>query len=194
MNNQQLNRLPESIKIDDITSGKIDANLIYDEIDRLKAEINILKNDMSLFLKALASIPPNQSQQEYYRIVILKLKTVQTSIKEYCDKYNKLLPIINLAQIKLGHDVEAPPPNTRNSRTPTANNTTNNTPTLNSKSTPIIPNGNPPTFQSNPNNGPIVNGTGGNIKKRANSVKKTAATTGANSKNMGTNSNQPIII
>lgn len=197
--NDQLSRLPESIKIDDITTGKIDPNLIYDEIDRLKAEINILKNDMSLFLKALATIPPNQSQQEYYRIVMLRLKTVQTSIKEYCDKYNKLLPIINLAQIKLGHDVEAPPPpappSTKPSRaTLTVNNTNNTTPVMNNKTTPTMPNGNPaPAMVSNGNGtagGPISNGTtSAAARKRANSVKKTS-----NNKNVGNSSNQPIVI
>ncbi|ODV77807.1 uncharacterized protein CANTADRAFT_53986 [Suhomyces tanzawaensis NRRL Y-17324] len=101
-----MEKLPDPIRIDDVTSGKIDPTLIYNELDRLKLEINILRNDMSLFVKALATIPQNQSQQEYYTVVLLRLKTVQNSIKEYCIQYNKLLPIINLAQIKLGHEVE----------------------------------------------------------------------------------------
>ncbi|KAG5420158.1 hypothetical protein I9W82_002038 [Candida metapsilosis] len=102
-------KLPDSIKIDDITSGKIDPQLIYNEIERLKAEINILRNDMSMFLQALATIPESNSPQEYYRTTMSRLEVVQRSIQEYCERYNKLLPIINLAQIKLGHEVEAPP-------------------------------------------------------------------------------------
>ncbi|CAL1217156.1 hypothetical protein FOB58_004809 [Candida parapsilosis] len=104
-------KLPDSIKIDDITSGRIDPQLIYNEIERLKAEINILRNDMSMFLQALATILEDNSPQEYYRTTMSRLETVQESIQEYCERYNKLLPIINLAQIKLGHEVEAPPVN-----------------------------------------------------------------------------------
>lgn len=111
MSSTSESKLPDIIKIDDISSGKIDPNLIYQELERLKVEINILRNDMSLFLKALATIPENQSQQEYYKIIVLRLRTVQSSIKEYCVEYNKLLPIINLSQIKLGHEVEILPQN-----------------------------------------------------------------------------------
>lgn len=110
-------KLPDQIKIDDISSGKIDPELIYQELERLKVEINILRNDMSLFLKALATIPENQSQQEYYKIITLRLRTVQNSIKEYCVQYNKLLPIINLSQIKLGHEVEILPQNGKSNTT-----------------------------------------------------------------------------
>lgn len=101
--------LPEVIRIDDVTSGKIDPTLIYNELDRLKVEINILRSDMSLFLKALVAIPDNQHQQEYFRVTVARLKIVQNSIVEYCIQYNKLLPIINLAQIRLGHEVEILP-------------------------------------------------------------------------------------
>lgn len=111
MSSTSESKLPDIIKIDDISSGRIDPNLIYQELERLKVEINILRNDMSLLLKALATIPDNQSQQEYYKIIVLRLRTVQNSIKEYCVEYNKLLPIINLSQIKLGHEVEILPQN-----------------------------------------------------------------------------------
>lgn len=114
MSSTSESKLPDIIKIDDISSGRIDPNLIYQELERLKVEINILRNDMSLFLKALATIPDNQSQQEYYKIIVLRLRTVQNSIKEYCVEYNKLLPIINLSQIKLGHEVEILPQNRTN--------------------------------------------------------------------------------
>ncbi|KAI5958656.1 hypothetical protein KGF57_002501 [Candida theae] len=109
LDDTQRPKLPESIKIDDITSGRIDPQLIYNEIERLKAEINILRHDMSQFLSALATIPESNSPLDYYRTTMTKLETVQQSIQEYCERYNKLLPIINLAQIKLGHEVEAPP-------------------------------------------------------------------------------------
>lgn len=101
--------LPEVIKIDDITSGKIEPEVIYQEMDRLKSEINVLRNDMSSFLKTLATIPEGNGQQDYYRSISEKLKTLQFSIKDYCNQYNRLLPIINLAQIKLGHEVEIMP-------------------------------------------------------------------------------------
>ncbi|EGW35582.1 uncharacterized protein SPAPADRAFT_58804 [Spathaspora passalidarum NRRL Y-27907] len=167
--------LPDQIKIDDITTGKIDPQLIYAEIDRLKLEINILRNDMAQFIRALAKIPPEQSQSEYFQIVHSRLTAVQQSINDYCDKYNKLLPIINLAQIKLGHDVEAPPPVRSNGST--ASNTLNNTPVINNKTTPVIPNnGVPGRLNGNGSTNsptPPTNGTpGGANKKRANSIKK----------------------
>ncbi|EGV63971.1 hypothetical protein PSN45_003952 [Yamadazyma tenuis] len=109
-------KFPEGIKIDDITSGRIDPQLIYSEIDRLKYEINVLRNDMSVFIRALATIPEGSNQQDYYRSVAGKLKVVQNSIKEYCAQYNKLLPIINLSQIKLGHEVEVLPQNLKNDK------------------------------------------------------------------------------
>lgn len=102
-------QLPETIKIDDIALGKIEPTAIYAELERLKVEINILRNDMSFFIQALATIQPHQSQHEYYKVVALRLQTVQASIRDYCSQYNKLLPIINLAQIKLGHEVEIAP-------------------------------------------------------------------------------------
>lgn len=102
-------QLPEVIKIDDITSGKIDPTVIYQEIERLKYEINILRNDMSLFIKSLATIPEGFNQQEYYKNVARRLQVLQNTIKEYCVQYNRLLPIINLSQIKLGHEVEVTP-------------------------------------------------------------------------------------
>lgn len=94
------------IKIDDIASGKIDSKAIYDELDRLKAEVNILRNDMSLFLKQLATIPDKSSQQEYQKALQQRLVQVQSTIKEYCARYDRLLPIINLSQIKLGQEPE----------------------------------------------------------------------------------------
>lgn len=102
-----MSALPDSIKIDDVVSSKIDPQTIYNELDRLKVEVNFLRNDMSLFIKALATIPDNCSQQEYYNKLLAKLRTVRASIKEYCAQYNRLLPIINLALIKLGQEVES---------------------------------------------------------------------------------------
>ena len=67
---------------------------------------------------------------------------MQDSIDDYCEKYNKLLPIINLAQIKLGHDVEGPPPSKIKSETSTNNNTPNmgnkTTPVMGNKTTPVM--------------------------------------------------------
>lgn len=105
-----MSTLPEVIRIDDVTSGKIEPELIYKELERLKVEINLLRNDMALFVKALATAGSNQSQIEYYHIVASRLKAIQAGIKNYCGQYNKLLPIINLAQIRLGHEVEIVPP------------------------------------------------------------------------------------
>lgn len=102
-------RLPDSIRIDDIASGRVEPDLIFAELERLKVEISILRNDMSLFVQALATIPTNQSQQDYYKTVVLRLQSIKKSIHEYCEEYHKLLPIINLAQIKLGHEVEVVP-------------------------------------------------------------------------------------
>ena len=106
--------MPDVLKIDDITSGKIDPDLIYGEIERLKLEINILRHDMGMFTKALAAIPEGSGQQEYYRVIAVRLKVVQESIKDYCTQYNRLLPIINLSQIRLGHEVEVIPQNNVN--------------------------------------------------------------------------------
>lgn len=101
-----MSNLPDPIKIDDIASGKIDPEDIYAELDRLKAEINILRNDMAQFVRALALIPPNVNQQQYYATISNRLRTVQKGIKEYCAQYNHLLPVINLSQIKLGYEAE----------------------------------------------------------------------------------------
>ncbi|OBA21902.1 hypothetical protein METBIDRAFT_77445 [Metschnikowia bicuspidata var. bicuspidata NRRL YB-4993] len=98
--------LPEQIKIDDITSGRVDPQVIYAELEHLKSEINILRSDMSVFLKALATIPESQSQQVYYDNLLAKVLTIRLDIKGFCAQYNRLLPIINLTQIKLGHEVE----------------------------------------------------------------------------------------
>lgn len=98
--------LSGSIKIDDIASGRVDSKAIFDELERLKAEVNILRNDMSLFLKQLASIPDKHSQQDYQNALQQRLAQVQNTIKEYCARYNRLLPIINLSQIKLGQEPE----------------------------------------------------------------------------------------
>lgn len=99
--------MPEAIKIDDIVAGRVDPDTVLQELDRLKVEVNILRNDMSLFIKALATVPENQGQQEYYTVLALRLQTVKATIKEYCAQYNQLLPIINLAQIRLGQDADA---------------------------------------------------------------------------------------
>lgn len=102
----KMSDLSGPIKIDDIASGRIDSKVIFDELERLKAEVNILRNDMSLFLKQLASIPEKHSQQEYQNALQQRLTQVQNTIKEYCARYNRLLPIINLSQIKLGQEPE----------------------------------------------------------------------------------------
>lgn len=98
--------LPDTIKIDDITSGRIKSEEIYAEIERLKMEINNLRQDMSMFINALASVQPGQNQLQYYQMVEERLKAVRSRIAEYYEQYSKLLPIINLSQIKLGHEVE----------------------------------------------------------------------------------------
>ncbi|KAG7195208.1 uncharacterized protein KQ657_003734 [Scheffersomyces spartinae] len=79
---------------------------MYDELDRMKIQLNILRNDMLVFIQLLATIPSDLSQQQYFNSVKLRLFVVQQSIKEYCAQYNKLLPIINLAQIRLGNELE----------------------------------------------------------------------------------------
>lgn len=96
----------DAYKIDDITSGRVAPETLYAEIDQLKMEINLLRNEMSLFLQTLASISDNKSQHEYYALLVDQTKRVKSAIKEYCAKYNRLLAIINLAQIKLGQDAE----------------------------------------------------------------------------------------
>ncbi|KGR13350.1 hypothetical protein MG9_03817 [Candida albicans P37037] len=197
------NKLPDILKIDEITSGKIDPQLIYDEIERLKAEINTLRNDMSLFLKALATIPPNQSQTEYYKLVVSRLKKVQDSIDDYCEKYNKLLPIINLAQIKLGHDVEGPPPSKIKSETSTNNNTPNmgnkttpvmgnkTTPVMGNKTTPVMGNSSTPsTVTANTNTGAYSTSS----NTAAKPTKKATKRASVSNKDMGSSANQPIVI
>lgn len=107
--------LPHVIRIDDVSSGKIDPSLIYEELDRLKREINLLRNDMASFVKAFATVPPDMTTDEYHRNIASKLLTLQQDIRTYCLQYNKLLPIINLSQIKLGHEVETLPPSSSSS-------------------------------------------------------------------------------
>ncbi|RCK56101.1 Vacuolar protein sorting-associated protein 13 [Candida viswanathii] len=158
----------EDLAANDITSGKIDPQLIYDEIDRLKAEINILRNDIQ------------PSQQEYYKLVVSRLKTVQISIREYCDKYNKLLPIINLAQIKLGHEVEAPPPNKVKSEA----STTNNTPNMGNKTTPIMGHSAAPANNNATGNYQNLNSSAGKQTKRA-TKKASVSNKGMGSINIG---------
>lgn len=181
------NKLPDILKIDEITSGKVDPQLIYDEIERLKAEINTLRNDMSLFLQALATIPPNQSQTEYYKLVVSRLKKVQDSIDDYCEKYNKLLPIINLAQIKLGHDVEGPPPSKIKSET----STNNNTPNMGNKTTPVMGNSSTPSIvTANTNTAAYLTSS----NTAAKPTKKTTKRASVSNKDMGSSANQPIVI
>lgn len=98
--------LPGAYKIDDIMSGRVSPETLYSEIDTLKAEINLLRNGMSQFLKALATIPEGRGQQEYYAQLAEQTQHVKAAIKEYCAKYDRLVAIINLAQIKLGQDPE----------------------------------------------------------------------------------------
>ena len=197
------NKLPDILKIDEITSGKIDPQLIYDEIERLKAEINTLRNDMSLFLQALATIPPNQSQTEYYKLVVSRLKKVQDSIDDYCEKYNKLLPIINLAQIKLGHDVEGPPPSKIKSETSTNNNTPNmgnkttpvmgnkTTPVMGNKTTPVMGNSSTPSIvTANTNTAAYLTSS----NTAAKPTKKATKRASVSNKDMGSSANQPIVI
>ncbi|KHC34270.1 hypothetical protein MGQ_03815 [Candida albicans P76067] len=197
-------KLPDILKIDEITSGKIDPQLIYDEIERLKAEINTLRNDMSLFLKALATIPPNQSQTEYYKLVVSRLKKVQDSIDDYCEKYNKLLPIINLAQIKLGHDdVEGPPPSKIKSETSTNNNTPNmgnkttpvmgnkTTPVMGNKTTPVMGNSSTPSIVT-ANTNTAAYSTSSNTAAKP--TKKATKRASVSNKDMGSSANQPIVI
>ena len=197
------NKLPDILKIDEITSGKVDPQLIYDEIERLKAEINTLRNDMSLFLQALATIPPNQSQTEYYKLVVSRLKKVQDSIDDYCEKYNKLLPIINLAQIKLGHDVEGPPPSKIKSETSTNNNTPNmgnkttpvmgnkTTPVMGNKTTPVMGNSSTPSIvTANTNTAAYLTSS----NTAAKPTKKATKRASVSNKDMGSSANQPIVI
>lgn len=99
-------KLPDVVNINDVTLGDIDANYVLNELENLKVEISILRNDMSAFLKALATIPNNTSQQEYYNVIILRLQAMQSLIKDYCVHYNKFLPVINFSQVQLGRDVE----------------------------------------------------------------------------------------
>lgn len=98
--------LPDAYKIDDIMSGRVAPETLYSEFDMLKAEINLLRNGMSQFLKALATIPEGRGQQEYYTQLAEQTQNLKVAIKEYCVKYNRLVAIINLAQIKLGQDPE----------------------------------------------------------------------------------------
>ncbi|KAI5955058.1 hypothetical protein KGF54_001619 [Candida jiufengensis] len=202
-------KLPDSIKIDDITSGKIDPKLIYEEIERLKAETNILRNDMSSFLRALTVIPKDHSQKEFYQNIITRLSIIQQSINEYCERYNKLLPIINLAQIKLGHEVEAPPTNVKLKSNPSS---TNNTPNLGNKPSPM--NSNPENIMNSTHNTPNSNiatpsngsAISANINKNVKKNVKKSNTTHVNNnsngsslnasvnKNQGGSSSSPIVI
>ncbi|KAK6464510.1 hypothetical protein DFJ63DRAFT_71534 [Scheffersomyces coipomensis] len=175
------NKLPDFIKIDDIMSGRIDPQLIYQELNRLKVELNILRNDMNNFLKVLIDIPTNANgdinEHEYFKIISSRLKTLKETINEYCLEYNRLLPIINLAQIKLGHEVEILPlPNNNKANSNTANGNTGSTTT----------------------NGMVNNN---NINSKRNSVVKNAGsnatiptTSTANGGKAGANVNQPIVL
>lgn len=109
--------LPDVLRIDDVSSGKIDPVLIFNELDRLKAEINLLRGDMASFVKAIATIPQGHSPTDYQREIYAQLKQLQQHIQSYCADYNKLLPIINLSQIRLGHDVEIAPPSSKDPST-----------------------------------------------------------------------------
>lgn len=101
-----MSQLPESIKIDDVASGRIEASVIYEELERLKLEINMLRNEISTFVKALVTISDDMSQQSYYDSIEQRIFSVREAISKYCVRYNRLIPVINLTQIKLGQNVE----------------------------------------------------------------------------------------
>lgn len=109
LHNMLAPELPATIKIDDIISGRVEPEAIYRELDRLKVEVDVLRHDMTFFLRALADISDGRSQQEYYKLVESRLKGLKDGIRTYNEQYVRLLPIINLAQIKLGHEVEVLP-------------------------------------------------------------------------------------
>lgn len=96
----------DAYKVDDIVSGRVPPEIVYSDIESLKAEVNLLRSSMSQFLNALATIPENESQQEYYTLLVHQTQTLKLAIKDYCGKYNRLVAIINLAQIKLGQDTD----------------------------------------------------------------------------------------
>jgi hypothetical protein len=188
-----MSTLPDVIRIDDVTSGKIEPELIYEELERLKVEINLLRNDMALFVKALATAGSNQSQVEYYRTVTSRLKAVQAGIKDYCGQYNKLLPIINLAQIRLGHEVEIVPqvgatlsynPATLGS----PDNQNSSVPTPNSSQAMQAPNTSANSVVGNKSMGRVINNTSKSKNPMAPMKPQTKQS------KVGFNANQPILL
>ncbi|KAK6198695.1 uncharacterized protein RJT21DRAFT_50599 [Scheffersomyces amazonensis] len=186
------NKLPDLIKIDDITSGKIDPQLIYQELNRLKVELNILRNDMNNFLRVLIDIPTNANgdvnEHEYFKVIASRLKTLKETINEYCLEYNKLLPIINLAQIKLGHEVEILPPPTSN-RPSVAGGLVN---TITATNTPTIPATNISTPSTTTGATPTATATTPAINSNTNTKRNSVTKSGPNKP--GANVNQPIVI
>lgn len=89
-------------RLEDIELGRVKPAEVYAEIDRLKTEINGLRNSMAQFVTTLATIPPDQSQQLYYILVVKKLHQVQQAIADYLKRYECLVPLIQVAEARLG--------------------------------------------------------------------------------------------
>lgn len=94
-------------QLEDIELGRVKPTEVYTEIDRLKTEINGLRNCMAQFVTTLATIPPDQSQQLYYILVVKKLHQVQQAISEYLKQYECLVPLIQVAESRLGASNQA---------------------------------------------------------------------------------------
>lgn len=96
-------KLPDVVRIEDIEEGRVEPQAVFDELDALKAEINGLRNAMAQFVTALATVPKGQSQHHYYELVVKKLKNLQAAIAEYLRQYQRLVPLITVAEQRLGN-------------------------------------------------------------------------------------------
>lgn len=105
--------LTKEITIEDIARGHIEPSAVYAELDRLKAEVDVVRNDMLLFLKGLGTIGDGQSQQEYRDILAQRLVRLQESISEYTRQFSMVQEVVETLQAKLGLDPRTESPNKR---------------------------------------------------------------------------------
>lgn len=96
----------EICKIEDISSGRVPAEEVYQEMERLKTDISLLRTEMAQFLTALATVHENTSQHAYYAQLATRTAGVRAAIKDYCARYHRLLDVISYSQIKLNQEPE----------------------------------------------------------------------------------------
>lgn len=97
---------PAQIQLKSFDASKVDIAKTLEEIEIAKKQIEVVRQEIKLFLTTLATVPDGCTEMEFFEKMSRKVFDLRRQLADYLTKYNNLIPYIELTRQSKGFSMQ----------------------------------------------------------------------------------------